>query len=66
MTNKSNKYKDLKILEETQKKFFKAKNLKEFDIEEKITVSAFLEHLLEKTFSEEFDNKVIEKLKNNN
>ena len=59
----ANNYKDLKILEKTHKKFFKAKNLKEFQIEDKINVSEFLEHLLEQEFKR-YDGATIEKLKN--
>ena len=55
------KYKDLKILEETQIKFKKAKNLAEFKSEEKITVSEFLEELLEPYFRK-FDNLKIERV----
>lgn len=55
------KYKDLKILEETHVKFFKAKNLAEFKHEGKITVSDFIEELLEPYFKK-FDNLKIEKV----
>ena len=57
MTN----YKDLKIGEETHVKFFKAKNLAEFKHEGKITVSEFIEELLEPYFRK-FDNLKIEKV----
>ncbi len=56
------KYKDLKILEETHIKFFKAKNLAEFKNEGKVTVSDFIEELLEPYFRK-FDNLRIEKQK---
>jgi len=56
------KYKDLKIEEETVKKFKKAKNLAEFKSEEKITVSEFLEELLE-PFFRKFDDFKITKVK---
>ncbi len=56
------KYKDLKILEETHIKFFKAKNLAEFKNEGKVTVSDFIEELLEPYFKK-FDNLRIEKQK---
>ena len=56
MTN----YKDLKISEETHIKFFKAKNLAEFKNEGKVTVSDFIEELLEPYFRK-FDNLRIEK-----
>ncbi len=58
---KDTSYKDLKILEETKIKFLKAKNLAEFKSEEKITVSDFLEELLEPYFRK-FDNLRIEKV----
>jgi len=53
-------YKDLKIEEDTVKKFKKAKNLAEFKREESITMSEFLEELLE-PFFRKFDNLKIEK-----
>ena len=56
------KYKDLKIEEETVKKFKKAKNLAEFKSEEKITMSEFLEELLE-PFFRKFDDFKITKVK---
>jgi len=59
---KNKKYKDLKILEETQIKFFKAKNLAEFKKECSITMSEFLEELLEPYFKK-FDNLRVEKIK---
>jgi len=55
-------YKDLKILPETFKKFHKAKNLAEFKEECSVTVSDFLEELLEPYFRK-FDNLRIEKQK---
>lgn len=55
------KYKDLKIDEETSKKFKKAKNLAEFKREEKITMSEFLEELLE-PFFKKFDDLTIMKV----
>lgn len=58
---KEDKYKDLKILKETRIKFFKAKNLAEFKDEGKITVSEFLEELLEPYFKK-FDNLKIRKV----
>ena len=58
----SKHFKTLKIEEETLKKFFKAKNLAEFKNEEKITISEFLEELLEPYFKK-FDNLRIEKVK---
>ena len=59
---KEQKYKDLKILPETCIKFKKAKNLAEFKREEKITVSDFLEELLE-PFFRKFDDFTITKVK---
>ncbi|MBU0958985.1 MAG: hypothetical protein KKB31_03490 [Nanoarchaeota archaeon] len=59
---KNKKYKDLKILEEAHIKFFKAKNLAEFKNEGKVTVSDFIEELLEPYFKK-FDNLRIEKQK---
>ena len=53
----------LKIKEETLKKFKKAKNLAEFKSEENITISEFLEELLE-PFFRKFDNLKIEKVNN--
>ena len=58
---KMTKYKDLKIEEETVKKFHKAKNLAEFKAEAKITISGFLEELLEPYFRK-FDNSTITKM----
>ncbi len=55
------KYKDLKIEEEAFKKFKKAKNLAEFKKEEKITMSEFLEELLEPYFKK-FDDFTITKI----
>jgi len=59
---KEQKYKDLKILLETHIKFKKAKNLAEFKREESITVSEFLEGLLE-PFFRKFDDFTITKVK---
>ena len=55
----------LKIKKKTHKKFKQAKRLKEFQLDESITTSQFLEHLLEKIFSEEFDNLSVIKSKKN-
>ena len=55
------KYKDLKIAEDTVKKFNKAKNLAEFKAEDKITISEFLEELLEPYFRK-FDDSIITKI----
>ncbi len=43
-------YHDLKVEVGVYKRFKKAKNLKEFKIEESITISAFLDHMLESEF----------------
>ncbi len=51
----------LKIKEETLKKFKKAKNLAEFKSEESITITEFLEELLEPYFKK-FDNLIIERV----
>lgn len=50
MTHMAKIYRDLKVEESTFKKFRKAKNLKEFKVEESVSNSAFLEHLLEPEF----------------
>ena len=57
---KDTDYKNLKILPETHVKLFKAKNLAEFKHEGKVTVSEFIEELLE-PFFRKFDNLKIEK-----
>ena len=56
----SKHFRTLKIDEETLKKFHKAKNLAEFKNEGRITISEFLEELLEPYFRK-FDNLKIEK-----
>ena len=56
-----NKYKDLKILEETLKKFKQAKRLREFTMDEDLTVSEFLEIMLENEFRK-YDNKTITRI----
>jgi len=53
-------YKELKIEKETLLKFHKAKNLAEFKGEKKITMTDFLEELLEPYFKK-FDNLTITK-----
>ncbi len=53
-------YSGIKIDEETHTKFFKAKNLAEFKSEGRVTVSDFIEELLEPYFKK-FDNLRIEK-----
>ena len=57
---KEEKYKNMKILPGTHVKFFKAKNLAEFKNEGKVTVSDFIEELLE-PFFKKFDNLKIER-----
>ena len=56
-----NDFMDVKIDQETHTKFFKAKNLAEFKNEGKITVSDFIEELLEPYFRK-FDNLKIERI----
>ena len=56
------RYKDLRVEKDTFQKFKKAKNLAEFKREEKITVSEFLEELLE-PFFRKFDDLTITKIK---
>ena len=58
---KDKDYKNLKILPETHIKFKKAKNLAEFKSEGKITVSDFIEELLEPYFRK-FDDLRIERV----
>ena len=53
------RYKDLRVEEDTFKKFKQAKNLAEFKREESITVSEFLEELLEPFFRKFDDFKII-------
>ena len=53
------KYGDLKILEEAFKKFKQAKRLREFKMNEDLTMSEFMEILLEREFKL-YDGKVIE------
>ena len=50
MSHMAKIYRDLKIEEATFKKFHKAKNLKEFKLEDSITISDFLDHMLESEF----------------
>ncbi len=55
------KYKDLKILEETLKKFKQAKRLREFNMDDDLTMSEFLEIILEREFKR-YDGKTIERV----
>ena len=54
------KYKDLKIEENVFKNFKQAKRLKEFQLNCSLSVSEFLDHLLENEFKK-FDDKIIKK-----
>ena len=55
-------YQNMKIEEETHVKFFKAKNLAEFKNEGKVTVSDFIEELLE-PFFRKFDDLKIKRVR---
>ena len=52
----------LKIKEETLKKFKQAKRLREFKMDEGLTISEFLEIMLENEFKK-YDGKIIERIK---
>jgi len=52
----------LKIKEETLKKFKQAKRLREFKIDEGLTISEFLEIMLENEFKK-YDGITIERIK---
>ena len=52
----------LKIKEETLKKFKQAKRLREFNMDEGLTISEFLEIMLEDEFRK-YDDKTIKKVK---
>ena len=52
----------LKIKEETLKKFKQAKRLREFKMDEGLTISEFLELMLEMEFRK-YDGKTIERIK---
>lgn len=58
---KMTKYKDIKIEEETIEKFYQAKRLREFKMNGKLTMSEFMEIILEAEFKR-YDGKVIENL----
>ena len=51
----------LKIKEETSKKFKQAKRLREFTMDEGLTISEFLEIMLESEFKK-YDGKMIERI----
>ncbi len=51
----------LKIKEETLKKFKQAKRLREFNMDEGLTISEFLEIMLENEFKK-YDGKIIERV----
>ena len=55
-----NSFNTIKIKEDIYRKFKKAKNLKEFQLEKDISISEYLDHLLELGFKE-FDNMTIKK-----
>ena len=59
---KDTDYRDLKILEETKEKFKQAKRLREFQMNEDLTISEFLEIMLENEFKR-YDDKMIKKVK---
>ena len=52
----------LKIEQETLKKFKQAKRLREFNMDNDITISEFLEEMLEDEFRK-YDNKTIKTVK---
>ena len=55
-------YITLKIEEETLEKFKQAKRLREFNMNEDLTISEFLEIMLEGEFRK-YDNKMIKRIK---
>ena len=57
----NNKYKDLKILEKTLKEFKQAKRLRELNMDKDLTMSEFLEIILEKEFKL-YDGRTIKKV----
>ena len=60
--DKNKEYGNLKVLLETLKKFKQAKRLREFKMDEDITISEFIEIMLEKEFRK-YDGKTIERVK---
>ena len=60
--DKNKKYGNLKVLLETLKKFKQAKRLREFNMDEGLTISEFLEVMLENEFKR-YDDKVIKRVK---
>ena len=59
---KDTDYRDLKILCETKEKLKQAKRLREFKMNEDLTISEFLEIMLENEFKR-YDDKIIKKIK---
>ena len=55
-------FKTLKIEEETLEKFRQAKRLREFNMNDNLTISEFLEIILEGEFRK-YDNKMIKRVK---
>ena len=55
----------LKIEQETLKKFKQAKRLREFQMDEDLTITEFLEIILEREFKR-YDNKVIKRIDDGN
>lgn len=58
---KDTDYKDLKILAETKEKLKQAKRLREFQMNEDLTISEFLEIILETEFKR-YDDKMIKRV----
>jgi hypothetical protein len=50
---------DLKIEEDVYKRFRQAKNLREFQLDDSMTVSEFLEEMLEQQFKKFDDLKIL-------
>ena len=61
MSHMPKTYHDLRVEKEVFKKFHKAKNLKEFQMEESITISAYLDHMLEAEFKKFDGLKILPK-----
>ena len=60
--DKNKEYGNLKVLLETLKKFKQAKRLREFKMDESITISEFIEIMLESEFKR-YDDKIIKRVK---
>jgi len=58
----SKHFKTLKIEEETLEKFKQAKRLREFNMNEDLTITEFIEIMLENEFRK-YDNKMIKRVK---